>query len=521
MTNRELYYKFQKDPIYFVKKIWKLEPQPIKVDYKTLVEELIEQDRFSEIKLEYFEDFIQDKNITWQQWLILLAVKNGILGLDKKRISVLSGHGIGKSTVLSWIIIWFLFCFEDAQVPCTAPTADQMHDVLWKEIKVWLDRMPVKTDEKGNETKLSDIFEWTTGYLRVKDRPDTWFARARTASKDRPEALAGVHGKHVLFAIDEASGIIDDIFNTAEGSLTGENTMVIMISNGTRSEGYFYESHNRDSDSWVNLQFSSEESPIVKKDFVDRILEKHGVDSDEYRIRVKGLFPVVGSMDDGGWVSLIEDNQVYGNSETKFTSRLRMGVDPAGDGDDQTVWVVRDDFIERVVARERISTSKSIALKTLTLMEIYRINENDVYIDNLGVGANVAQEMAIVGKKRVRGVNWAEKADDEEVYFNKRAECYFRHREWTLAGGMVNDAEIKRQLTQTKFKRNIRGKKQIMEKKDLRKIMKRSPDDADAGSLTFYDDVTPNVNKKPNIMPHDPDDHTFDERDEESLYEVI
>lgn len=98
-----------------------------------------------------------------------------------RRISIRAGHGIGKSTAFAWLIIWFLFSFYNAQVPCTAPTSDQMHDVLWKEVKKWLDIMP---------DDFSRLFDWSNGYIRIVESPETWFARAKTARKESPEALA-------------------------------------------------------------------------------------------------------------------------------------------------------------------------------------------------------------------------------------------------------------------------------------------------------------------------------------------
>ena len=151
------------------------------------------------------------------------------------RISVASGHGVGKTAVLAWLIIWFLWCFKEAQAPCTAPTSEQMHDILWKELSVWIRKMPEDAQSK---------FEWTTGYLRIVEHPEAWFARARTARKENPEALAGVHADHVLMVADEASGVLEEIYKTAEGSMTGPNVLVILISNPTRTEGFFYETHN-------------------------------------------------------------------------------------------------------------------------------------------------------------------------------------------------------------------------------------------------------------------------------------
>lgn len=467
-----LFKSWVNSPIKFISDIWKLKPQPVIREFQDLVNDLVNQGQFNEIKAEYFEEW-QKGQITWQQWLILLAVERGLKGLSSKRISVRSGHGIGKTACLSWLIIWYLMCHKGAQVPCTAPTGEQIHDILWKEIKIWIDRMP---------EQIMGLFEWQNGYVRVKDSPETWFARARTARKEAPEALAGVHGKYVFLVADEASAIPEEIFNTAEGSLTGENTLVALISNPTRLVGYFYDTHNSDKNNWQCLHFSSEDSPIVEENYINRIIEKHGKDSDEYAIRVKGEFPDAEAIDDKGFVPLIPaDKIILNESDMPFSKGVKLGVDPAGEGDNKTAWVVRDRFQADAVATEAISSEKTIAQKTLTLKDHFNIeNDEDIIVDNFGAGANVATELACAGC-HPQAVNWGGKPDDEDegidaIYLNKRAECYFRLREWVLRGGVIKDKELAEELKQIKFKRNLAGKKQIMSKLEMRKEGIKSPD---------------------------------------------
>src|SRR3990167_4390131 len=200
--DQELMRRFQSSPIYFIEKIWGLSPQPVKEEYQSDVGIFASNGQWDQIKEEYFEKFVKGRHITWHQWLLLKAVDRALIYGDNK-ISIVSGHGTGKSSCLSWLIIWWLFCHYDAQVGATAPTSEQMHDVLWKEVALWMGKMP---------QELTNLFEWSAGYIRVKERPETWFARARTARKEAPEAIAGLHGEHVLIIADEAPGVVDEIF---------------------------------------------------------------------------------------------------------------------------------------------------------------------------------------------------------------------------------------------------------------------------------------------------------------------
>ena len=112
--------------------------------------------------------------------------------------SVRSGHGIGKSALQSWLIIWFMCTRPFPKIPCTAPTKHQLHDILWAEVAKWL-----------NSTLKTEI-EWTQEKLYMKSNPENWFAVPRTATQ--PDALQGFHAEHLLYIIDEASGVKDIVF---------------------------------------------------------------------------------------------------------------------------------------------------------------------------------------------------------------------------------------------------------------------------------------------------------------------
>lgn len=448
-----LFRSWQRSPRAFIASIWGLTPQ---------------RDN---------SKFVKGEHLTWQQDDILQAVEDALTGKSSKRISIKAGHGIGKSCTLAWLVIWYLICFKDAQIPCTAPTADQMHDVLWKEIKKWIDRMPKQLGEK---------LIWTTGYLRVSESPDTWFARAKTARKEAPEALAGVHGDFVMMLVDEASGVPEEIFNTAEGALTSKDILFIMISNPTRLLGYFYNSHHADRESWNCLSFSCIESPIVDNAYVDRIKDRHGSDSDEYKIRVVGEFPKADAIDDKGFVPLLLSSDVRETKDEKFVGDCIMGIDPAGEGSDETVWVVRDTFKAKIVAVEKVSTGKSIAQKTLTLMDYYHIQPFNVIVDSFGEGVKCIQELA-TARAHVKAVNVGIEANDTMRFLNRRAEAFWELKEWLRQGGELVTNEGWQELLTIRYRRELSGKLKIMSKLDMRKEGIRSPNKADALMLTFAD----------------------------------
>jgi len=491
--DNNIYNEMEKSSLYFVKQVWGLTPQKLKPEFKQQFLDGLklkdkEWDKFTiKVRPEWFLPFEEGKNITWQQALILFGVDKAIRGDIPLRISIVSGHGIGKSMTLSLLILWFLFVHPEAQVACTSPGKEQLYDVLWKEIKKWIDRA---------YPSIGQMYEWESSHIRMKESPMTWFARAKTASKENTEALAGVHADWVMMAIDEASGVDEAIFETMEGSLTSGNILVFLISNGTRANGYFYDTHHKDNARWQNYTFSSLDSSRVDKKYVTSIVEKYGVDSIQYAIRVLGQFPKEDGMDDSGYVPLINEQHIhtqpdFGSSLT-FSEDSILGVDPAGEGDDKTSWIIRDNFKAKKLCEEQKSTSKTIAEKTMTLMLEYGIKPHNVIVDAFGTGMDVGKEIALAsrGTINVTTVNTGDKCEserDRDVYLNKRAMCFYEAKKWLQAGGeLVENGNFKEELLGIRYKRNLAGLIQVMPKLEMKKRYGlKSPNDADAFSLTF------------------------------------
>ena len=125
--------------------------------------------------------------------------------------------------------------------------------------------------------------------------------------KDRGEAyraegvqdLAGWRAKRpdvpmprVLLVIDEASGVPEKVFEAAAGSMSGHSATTVLLSNPTRSSGTFYESQTRLANSWWTRRWSCVDSPLVSDEFVDEMRARYGEESNAFRIRVLGEFPL-------------------------------------------------------------------------------------------------------------------------------------------------------------------------------------------------------------------------------------
>ena len=171
----------------------------------------------------------------WQKRL-LEAVAAG-----KRRISVRSGHGVGKSTVVAWAAIWYITTRFPVKIVVTAPTSGQLFDALFAEIKRWIRLLP---------PVLNDLFEVKAERIELKSAPTESFISARTSRAEQPEALQGVHAEHVMLVGDEASGIPDAVFEAAAGSMSGHSAVTLLLGNPVRSSGFFYDTHHRLSADW-------------------------------------------------------------------------------------------------------------------------------------------------------------------------------------------------------------------------------------------------------------------------------
>ena len=199
-----------------------------------------------------------------------------------RRISVRSGHGVGKSTASSWAMLWFFMTRSPVKVVVTAPTSAQLFDALFAELKRWVNELPKPLQAMVTVKQDRIVFN---------SAPDEMFISARTSRAEQPEALQGIHSDHVMLVADEASGVPEAVFEAASGSMSGHAAVTLLLGNPTRSSGFFYDTHNRLANEWTTFKVGCEQSPRVSKDYIDEMASRYGEDSNAYRVRVLGEFP--------------------------------------------------------------------------------------------------------------------------------------------------------------------------------------------------------------------------------------
>ena len=314
--------------------------------------------------------------------------------------TVRSGHGVGKSTVEAWVVIWFLLTRPFPKIPCTAPTQHQLFDILWAEISKWIRNNPI----------LQKDLIWTKEKVYIKGYPEEWFAVARTASK--PDALQGFHAEDVLYIIDEASGVEDKIFEPVLGALSTPGARLLMCGNPTQLSGFFYDSHHKNRASYTTFHIDGRNSSRVSQDFVQTIIRMYGEDSDVFRVRVAGEFPLQ-EEDIFIPLSLVEHSIMTEYSIPQKPTLLHIGADIARFGDDKTVIGYKANekvtFYKKRRGQDTMKTADDIVLLGEQLVQKYQPTEPiPIKIDDGGVGGGVVDRLRQIKRNQPERFWWME-----------------------------------------------------------------------------------------------------------------
>lgn len=428
------------------------------------------------------------------------------------KVAVKSGQGVGKTALEAGLCIWFLCCRPYAKVICTAPTMQQLYDVLWAEIAKWL-----------QSSRVKDLLTWTKTKVYMNGDSERWFATAKTATK--PENMQGFHEDHMLIIVDEASGVADPIMEAILGTLTGMDNRLLLMGNPNRTEGVFYDAFGKDRERWRTRTVSSRDSRRTSRDNIAMLESKYGKDSDVVRVRVDGLFPKGGLL---SFIPLEYAESCRDPVPILDSNLLHIGVDVARYGDDKTVITTRHGM--RIDPQRRY-TKQSTMVTVGWVMAICREWIADwtdrhpgmydaygspvtgrcrVRIDDTGVGGGVTDRLSEIAEEEglpieVIPCNNAGKAMDAH-YENAGAEMWGNVRELMeqnfsakLRGEepvlqLPDDDELVKQLANRKYHLTSRGKIALEKKEDMKKRGLGSPDSADSLALCLYEPRTMQYN---------------------------
>lgn len=394
------------------------------------------------------------------------------------KIAVASGHGIGKSALIAWIILWFMSTRPHPQVVATANTRTQLETKTWRELAKW-HKLAIN----------AAWFEWTSTKFYLKAHPETWFAAAVPWAKERSEAFAGTHEQHVLFVFDEASLIHESIWEVTEGAMTQAGSFWLAFGNPTRNTGRFHHCFHGGAHRWQTRQIDSRTCRMTDKAEIDKLISDNGEDSDYARIRVKGQFPRA------SWNQLISPEVVDRAASRTLPRRAHqgaprvLGVDVARFGDDASVIIRRQGLAAwGLVIRRGLDL---MTFASLVAREMDDFAPDAVFIDEGGLGGGVVDRLIQLGRT-VIGINFGGQAREKERFANRRVEMWAALGRWLERGGSIPEqADLRRDLCGPEYGFNDSGCLTLESKKDMKRRGLASPDLADALALTFAEPVTP------------------------------
>ena len=364
---------------------------------------------------------------------------------SNRRISVRSGHGVGKSTAASWAMLWYLLTRYPVKVVVTAPTSSQLFDALFAEIKRWIKEMP---------PALSELLEVKSDRIELRPSPTEAFISA--------------------------------VFEAAAWSMSGHSAVTILFGNPVRGTGYFYETHNRLRDEWFTLHVNCEKSNRVSKEFVREMAIKYGEESNAYRVRVLGEFPLA---DDDTMIpfSVVEQAMSRDIEVDKYSTMI-YGVDVARFGSDKSALAKKKGNVITEVKRWRGLDLMQLvgAIKAEYESEEPEDRPLNIYIDSIGLGSGVVDRLREMGLPAV-GINVSESPAMKNAYINLRGELWGKMKNWLEQRNCVlpKDDDLLADLTAPRYTFNSSGRLRVESKDEMKKRGLASPDLADACILTL------------------------------------
>lgn len=476
----------------------------------------------------------------WRQVELLEMIR------DHKRVACSSGHKIGKSTTLAIAALWFYCSFPDARVVMSSTTARQVDQILWREVKMLRVRggrcVSCKREDPEGHRILrpcphSAEIDGNIGELARTGLKSVDFREIVGFTAKEAEAVAGVSGKNLLYLLDEASGIPDEIFQAVEGNRAA-GARIVLMSNPTRTTGEFYLAFGKKAEFYRTLRISSEETPnavegrdvipgLAGREWIEEKKREWGEDSPLYKVRVRGEFAESedgkifsihaieqaeqrwkdfncadcsgGTRDDGRACTTCD-----GSGRKPIPGRLFIGIDPAGPSGsgDETVFALRRGSVILKLLVWRGLDEAAILVHLLSTISVYALKREVpvVIIDREGsVGAALYGHMRSYVDRRddraefeMFGVKASSGAVRKtQVYDRMRDELTGNFELWIREGGAIpEDAKLAGEMHELEWITQVNGKQKVTRKDAIKKELGRSPDRYDACVLSCWEPMS-------------------------------
>lgn len=427
---------------------------------------------------------------------ILCQVRDGLIDMQKAlKLAVASGHGIGKSALVAWLILWAISTMTDTKGVITANTEGQLKTKTWAELAKWYRLCITRHWFKLTATALFSV---------DPDHEKTWRIDMIPWSINNTEAFAGLHnkGKRILLVFDEGSAIDDKIWEVAEGALTDKGTEIIWacFGNPTRNTGRFKACFRKFKHRWVTRQIDSRTCKMVNVKQVQDWIDDYGIDSDFVKVRVRGMFPSASARQ---FISVDDVDKAYGRhlrkAQYKFAPVI-ITCDPAWTGDDELVISMRQGLMFKILrVIDKNDNDIEIANMIIHLEDEYKADA--VFIDG-GYGTGIVSAGNTLGRDWT--IVWFSEKSNDEGCLNKRAEMWNLVKRWLKKGGAIpEDTVLYDDLIGPETVPRLDGKIQLESKEHMKDRGIPSPNRADSLALSFAHPVTKQTHDVQDKSKHD------------------
>ena len=425
---------------------------------------------------------------------------------EHQRTAVVSCHASGKTYVAADIALWFLYCFPDSEVITTAPVFRQVRENLWGEM-----------ERAYTQAKLP-LGAKTASFAQCRlEIGPKW--KAIGFATDKLEHTSGFHAQHILVIVDEASGVAQPTYDALEGIMaSGRTVRVLLISQGTQTQGTFYEAFHSLRGQWSTHRIAAWDTPnfsgpqhaawvaagrpegwtwpnpyLIKPEWVEGRRVAWGEGTPLWLVKVEGTFPPA---DPYAFVSVGDcdaaTTRVLPESEA---DKGQIGLDVARSGMDLTVVVARKGPHVVRMTTKAITLGPEVEEMVDEMASATGIRK--IVGDADGVGGPVLDYMK---KSHTPKDGWEivefhsnARPRDVDTFLNAKAEAWTgfaqRVREGDLTiGALPKDQrdDLIADLVSIRKQFDARGRIKVESKDELRERIGRSPDRGDAVMLAFH-----------------------------------
>ena len=447
------------------------------------------------------DNFKTEGGEPWEMSLGELAMYKAIVLRQAPRIQVVSSTQFGKTLTISRAVLTRITTYPEDWLLVVPDT---------KRGRIFLNYIIKDTAENENFKKRlvgTNLGERDSLNRLLEEKSKTKLTYS-IFSKDNPGGVS--YGSITLISADarKKQNVIDTIMGFGGRNIIQEEAA---LTEDEIDAGVFRMLGGKGTDTFLckignpfyrNHFLSTWKNPLYKKIYIDYkiglaegrylpsfIEEAKG--KPKFDVLFECKFPPQEAVDSEGWIPLLTEDEVnFAIQEGVHFGEERLGADPSGEGVDKSVIVKRSSgFAEVIFKSDRID---EMAFAGQIKIMADGFNSSKRYIDKIGIGAGIYKRL-LEQRFLIKGVNAQERATEPAKFYNKRAEMYWRLRQWIKEGGKLSEETDWLQLCDIKYKADSRGRLKIMSKDEMRKQGIASPDACDALALTFYDNERPQV----------------------------